>query len=77
MTDCLEEVSQMVGCYYPHPRIQDFFLEIHSRYFYNCTKEEAHMMDAPHGVVLVLTLIPVSIIPILVYLVVWKSKVQD
>ncbi|KAM9336843.1 receptor activity-modifying protein 2 [Symphorus nematophorus] len=76
MTMCLEWLSNMVGCYYPNPDIQDFFLQIHSQYFLNCSKEELLLVDAPHGLVIVLTLIPVSLIPVLVYLVVWKSKVQ-
>lgn len=75
MTECLEGVSYMLGCYYPHPRIQEFFLEIHSHFFYNCTEEETPFVDAPHGLVVALTLIPVSLIPILVYRVVWNSKV--
>lgn len=74
MTFCLEELSVMVDCYYPNPIIQDFFLSIHSYYFHNCSNED---YDAPQGLVMALTLIPVSIIPVLVYLVVWRSKVQD
>ncbi|XP_039990516.1 receptor activity-modifying protein 1-like [Xiphias gladius] len=77
MTSCLENLCQMVDCYYPNPDIQDFFLYIHSYYFHNCTKEDLPFEDAPHELVMALTLIPVSLIPILVYLVVWKSKVQE
>lgn len=77
MTLCLEELSRLLGCYYPSYDIQDFFIQIHSYYFSNCSKEELFLEDAPHGLVVVLTLIPVSLIPILVYLVVWKSKFQD
>ncbi|KAF0025868.1 hypothetical protein F2P81_022749 [Scophthalmus maximus] len=77
MTFCLESASSSLGCYYPNPDTQDFFFFIHSHYFQNCTKEELVFEDAPHWVVMVLTLIPVSLIPVLVYLVVWKSKVQE
>lgn len=73
---CLENLSNMVGCYYPNPHIQDFFLQIHLEYFQNCSKDELLLVDAPHGLVVALTLIPVSLIPGLVYLVVWKNKVQ-
>ncbi|KAM6963566.1 receptor activity-modifying protein 1 [Tautogolabrus adspersus] len=77
MTMCLEQLSNMVGCYYPNPNIQDFFVEIHSFYFLNCSNEDFLLVDAPQGLVIALTLIPVSLIPILVYLVIWKSKVQE
>uniref|UniRef100_UPI0037E787CB receptor activity-modifying protein 1 n=1 Tax=Semicossyphus pulcher TaxID=241346 RepID=UPI0037E787CB len=77
MTVCLEMVSDYLGCYYPNPNIQDFFLKIHSHYFHNCSTEEHLLVDAPQTLVIALTLIPISFIPLLVYLVVWKSKVQE
>ncbi|XP_031171342.1 receptor activity-modifying protein 2-like isoform X3 [Sander lucioperca] len=77
MTVCLERLSNLIGCYYPNPTIQDFFLNIHSKYFLNCSKEEDLLVDAPQGMVIALTLIPVSLIPLLVYVVVWKSNVQE
>lgn len=77
MTICMERLSNLVGCYYPNPNVQEFFLHIHSQYFQNCSEEELQLADAPHGVVVALTLIPVGLIPILVFLVVWKSKVRE
>ncbi|XP_029312264.1 receptor activity-modifying protein 3 [Cottoperca gobio] len=76
MIVCLEHISPLVGCYYPNSNIQEFFHHIHSYYFHNCSMEELSLVDAPHGLVITLTLIPVSLIPVLVYLVVWKSKVR-
>lgn len=78
MSLCLEKLSMMVDCFYPNPEVQDIFLRIHSFYFHNCSQKDVELAgDAPQGLVIVLTLIPVSIIPMLVYLVVWKSKDQD
>ncbi|XP_034563434.1 receptor activity-modifying protein 1-like [Notolabrus celidotus] len=77
MSHCLEKLADLVGCYYPNPNIHDFFIEIHSIYFHNCTNDELLLVDAPHWLVITLTLIPVSLIPVLVYLVVWKSKFQE
>ena len=77
MTLCMEMLSGLLGCYYPNPGVQDFFLHIHSQYFSDCSEEELQLSDAPHSVVVVLTLLPVSLIPIPVFLVVWKSKVRD
>lgn len=74
LTICLEKLCSVIGCFFPNPETQDFFLHIHSVYFQNCRQDEQLLEDAPHGVVVALTLIPVSLIPILVYIVVWKSK---
>ncbi|XP_067345044.1 receptor activity-modifying protein 3-like isoform X1 [Channa argus] len=77
MTNCLEGLCYLLSCYYPNPEIEDVFINIHSSYFKNCTKEELLIDDAPQALVIILTLIPVSLIPAMVYLVVWKSKFQD
>lgn len=78
MALCLEELSYIVHCYYPNPEIQGFFVYMHSLYFHNCTVEEEVLLeDAPYELVVALTLVSVSLIPILIYLVVWNSKVQE
>lgn len=78
MTLCLEKVSKYLGCFFPNPQIQDFFFSIHSEYFHNCTKEEDQdIIDLPEEIMVTLILVPVSLIPILVYMVVCNSKVQE
>lgn len=78
MTLCLEEVSKILGCFYPNPQIQDVFISMHEEYFHNCTKEEVQdIVDPPEEVMVTLILVPVSLIPILVYMVVRNSKVQE
>ncbi|XP_033974755.1 receptor activity-modifying protein 3-like isoform X2 [Trematomus bernacchii] len=78
LTNCLEWLVGLMRCYYPNPTIEEFFLTIHTMYFNNCSVEiPLELEDAPQGVVIALTLIPVSLIPVLVYLVVFKSKVQE
>ncbi|XP_034414818.1 receptor activity-modifying protein 3-like [Cyclopterus lumpus] len=74
---CLELLSDSAGCYYPNPITEDFFLSIHSNYFHNCSKDDLLFEDAPHELVVALTLVPVSLIPVLVYLVVCKSGVKE
>ncbi|XP_017293566.1 uncharacterized protein LOC108248989 [Kryptolebias marmoratus] len=74
LTVCLEILTSQIECYYPNPDTEDFFLDIHSSYFHNCTEEEeAQAEDAPTSLVVALTIIPVSFIPVLVYLSVRKS----
>lgn len=73
LTHCLEKLSEIFGCFYPNSDTQEFFLDVHSLYFHNCSREEFPVEDAPDSVVATLTLIPISIIPLLVYLLVRSS----
>ncbi|CAL1600123.1 unnamed protein product [Knipowitschia caucasica] len=77
LTECLERSSNMVGCFYPNPIVQELFLQIHSHFFANCSRDELQAVDPPGAVVLTLTLIPVALIPALVSVVIWKNQGQD
>ncbi|KAL0984435.1 hypothetical protein UPYG_G00141450 [Umbra pygmaea] len=77
VSSCMEELTMYFSCYYPNQVAHDFFNTIHSQYFQGCLSEEDMFPDAPSDVVLTLTLIPVSLIPIMVFLVVWKNKALD
>ena len=63
----------MLDCFYPNLDTQEFFLNVHSLYFHNCSREEFYEEDAPTGLVVTLTLLPISLIPLLVYLLVWNA----
>ncbi|XP_059892591.1 uncharacterized protein LOC132446354 [Gadus macrocephalus] len=77
LSSCLEELCAALDCYYPNPTVQEFFLLRHATYFLHCPEEGAALPDAPHALVVVLTLGPVSLIPLLVYLVIRKSNGRD
>ncbi|TSL82542.1 Receptor activity-modifying protein 1 [Bagarius yarrelli] len=77
LTHCLETFAGEVRCYYPNAVVQEMFVDVHREYFSSCGTKEEVLQDAPAGVVLVLTLLPVSVIPVLVYMVIWKSSVID
>ncbi|CAL8302001.1 unnamed protein product [Lota lota] len=66
---CMEQLCAVLGCYYPNPSVQDFFLHTHAKFFLHCSEEEDKLPGAPQAVVVALTLGPVTIIPLLVYLV--------
>ena len=73
---CLEQLCFLLGCYCPNPTVQDYFLHTHATYFHHCPEESVALPDAPPALVVVLTLGPVTLIPLLVYLVVRKSNGQ-
>ncbi|XP_016146871.1 uncharacterized protein [Sinocyclocheilus grahami] len=76
LTMCMEVISHMSGCFYPNRVVEQLFVRIHQQYFSLCSNEE-DLLDAPAGVVLVATLLPILLIPFIVYTVVWKSSLRD
>lgn len=73
MTLCLETVTNYLGCSFPNHGIKDIYLKAHSLYFQDCFTEEQLSLDAPAEVVVTLTLIPIGLMVILVFIVVWKT----
>ncbi|XP_039540703.1 receptor activity-modifying protein 1-like isoform X1 [Pimephales promelas] len=76
LTECLEVISSVLGCFYPNRVVEQLFVRIHQQYFSICS-DEGDLSDAPAGVVLVGTLLPILLIPLIVYIVVWKSSLRD
>lgn len=76
LTACLEQLSTLLGCFYPNHVVEQIFITIHQQYFSSCSSEE-DLADAPAGFVLVATLLPILLIPFIVYIVVWKSSLRD
>ncbi|XP_067101146.1 receptor activity-modifying protein 1-like [Osmerus mordax] len=71
---CLETMASYIGCRYPNNGIQELFFKTHTQYFHDCYTEEEVTLEAPKGVVLVLTLAPISLMIVLVFLVACKRK---
>ncbi|XP_073687225.1 receptor activity-modifying protein 1 [Garra rufa] len=76
LTECMELVSSSLRCFYPNRVVEQLFVRIHQQYFILCRNEE-DLSDAPAGVVLVSTLLPIILLSFIVYIVVWKSSLRD
>ncbi|TRY69608.1 hypothetical protein DNTS_032729 [Danionella cerebrum] len=76
LTECMETASALSSCYYPNRVVEQLFVRIHRKFFSSCNNEE-DLADAPAGVVLLATLLPIVLIPFIVYIVVWKSSLKD
>ncbi|XP_049336621.1 receptor activity-modifying protein 1-like isoform X2 [Astyanax mexicanus] len=74
LTYCLEIYAGEARCFYPSPVIHKLFLDVHQQYFSSCSSSEEE--EAPESVVIILTLLPVCIIPIAVYMVIKRSNVK-
>ncbi|KAJ8284422.1 hypothetical protein COCON_G00032720 [Conger conger] len=77
LTLCLEYLTSKLGCFFPNNAVQEALLQVHIQYFHHCHDQEEGFSDAPHYVAVTLTIVPVCLIPILVFLIVCKSKVRE
>ncbi|XP_077172057.1 receptor activity-modifying protein 2 isoform X2 [Paroedura picta] len=74
LTACLEEGAEKLQYGYPNALAESYIVGSHRRYFLNCTLERPLLLDPPENVLLTLILAPICLIPVLVTLVVLKSK---
>ncbi|XP_024120668.1 receptor activity-modifying protein 2 isoform X2 [Oryzias melastigma] len=72
---CTEEMSDCLQIPWPNPLVEDFFVDIHSAYFKECPTEE--FSDPTPATVFALVITPICLIPVMVSLVVLKTKNGD
>uniref|UniRef100_A0A3B3ICH3 Receptor (G protein-coupled) activity modifying protein 2 n=2 Tax=Oryzias latipes TaxID=8090 RepID=A0A3B3ICH3_ORYLA len=72
---CTEEISDCLQIPWPNPLVEQIFVDIHSTYFKECPTEE--FSDPPPATVFALVITPICLIPIMVSLVVLKTKNGD
>lgn len=72
---CTEEISDCLLIPWPNPLVEQTFLDIHSQYFEDCPSEE--LSDPPPAIIFALVITPICLIPVMVSLVVLKTKNGD
>ncbi|XP_070704068.1 receptor activity-modifying protein 2 isoform X2 [Pempheris klunzingeri] len=72
---CTEEISDCLLIPWPNPLVEQTFVNIHSKFFKDCPSEE--LSDPPPVIVFALVITPICLIPIMVSLVVLKTKNGD
>ncbi|XP_061837948.1 receptor activity-modifying protein 2 isoform X2 [Nerophis lumbriciformis] len=72
---CTEEISDCLLIPWPNPLVEQTFVDIHSSFFKNCPMEE--LSDPPPAIVFALVITPILLIPVMVSLVVLKTKNGD
>ncbi|CAN9505497.1 unnamed protein product [Ophioblennius macclurei] len=72
---CTEEMSDCLFIPWPNPLVEEIFVDIHAKFFKDCPSEE--LSDPPPAVVFALVITPICLIPIMVSLVVLKTKNGD
>ncbi|XP_063760140.1 receptor activity-modifying protein 2 isoform X2 [Eleginops maclovinus] len=72
---CTEEISDCLLIPWPNQLVEQTFVNIHSRFFKDCPSEA--LSDPPPVIVLALVITPICLIPLMVSLVVLKTKNGD
>ncbi|XP_076609717.1 receptor activity-modifying protein 2 [Chaetodon auriga] len=72
---CTEMISDCLLIPWPNPLVEQTFVDIHSRFFKDCPTEE--LSDPPPVIVFALVITPICLIPVMVSLVVLKTKNGD
>lgn len=72
---CTEEISDCLLIPWPNPLVEQTFVDIHFMFFKDCPTEE--LSDPPPVIVFALVITPICLIPVMVSLVVLKTKNGD
>lgn len=72
---CTEDVFDCFSVPWPNHFVEKKFVEIHTRFFKDCPTEE--LSDPPPAIVFALVITPICLIPVMVSLVVLKTKNGD
>ncbi|CAJ1076152.1 receptor activity-modifying protein 2 isoform X2 [Xyrichtys novacula] len=72
---CTEEISDCLLIPWPNPLVEQTFVDIHSTFFKDCPTEE--LSDPPPAIIFALVITPICLIPVMVSLVVLKTKNGD
>ncbi|XP_054616221.1 receptor activity-modifying protein 2 isoform X2 [Dunckerocampus dactyliophorus] len=72
---CTEKISDCLLIPWPSPLVERMFVDIHSSFFKECPMEE--LSDPPPAIVFALVITPILLIPVMVSLVVLKTKNGD
>uniref|UniRef100_A0A665VIC0 Receptor (G protein-coupled) activity modifying protein 2 n=1 Tax=Echeneis naucrates TaxID=173247 RepID=A0A665VIC0_ECHNA len=75
LSNCTENISDCLRIPWPNPLVERTFVEIHSRFFKDCPSEE--LTDPPPAIIFALVITPICLIPVMVSLVVFKTKNGD
>lgn len=74
-TMCTEAIAECLLIPWPNRMVENEFVNIHSRFFRDCPNEA--LSDPPPSIVFALVMTPICLIPIMVVLVVLKTKNGD
>ncbi|XP_057673170.1 receptor activity-modifying protein 2 isoform X2 [Corythoichthys intestinalis] len=75
LSHCTENISDCLSIPWPNTLVEQTFVDIHQRFFKDCPMEE--LSDPAPPIVFALVITPILLIPVMVSLVVLKTKNGD
>uniref|UniRef100_A0A8C5KK32 Receptor activity-modifying protein 1 n=2 Tax=Jaculus jaculus TaxID=51337 RepID=A0A8C5KK32_JACJA len=77
VTDCTKHVARKIGCFWPNPEVDKFFISIHHHYFKNCPISGRAVQEPPNVVLCPFIMLPITVTVVATAMVVWRSKRAD
>ncbi|KAK7813388.1 hypothetical protein U0070_007957 [Myodes glareolus] len=74
LTFCTKYVADNIGCFWPNPEVDKFFITIHHLYFSQCPVSGRALQDPPNSILCPFIMLPITVTLLMTALVVWRSK---
>lgn len=74
LTNCTEQVTKHLGCFWPNAEVDKFFVAVHQHYFRSCPVSGRTVHDPPSSVLCPFIVLPTVVTLLMTALVVWRSK---
>ncbi|XP_021054410.1 receptor activity-modifying protein 1 isoform X1 [Mus pahari] len=74
LTYCTKHVAHKIGCFWPNPEVDRFFIAVHHQYFSKCPISGRALRDPPSSILCPFIVLPITVTLLMTALVVWRSK---
>ncbi|CAH6791925.1 Ramp1 [Phodopus roborovskii] len=74
LTYCTKHLANKIGCFWPNPEVDKFFIAVHHHYFSKCPVSGRALRDPPNSVLCPFIMLPITVTLLMTALVVWRSK---
>eukprot|EP00062_Callorhinchus_milii_P026667 gi/632989054/ref/XP_007883440.1/ PREDICTED: receptor activity-modifying protein 1-like [Callorhinchus milii] len=74
LTNCTFLIAIKLGCFWPNPPVDRFFVNVHKEYFANCSQSGRSLSDPSNHILGPFIVLPVMVTLLITALVVWRSK---
>ncbi|XP_006866881.1 PREDICTED: receptor activity-modifying protein 1 [Chrysochloris asiatica] len=77
LTNCTEQVANLLKCFWPNAEVNRFFVTIHQRYFSSCPVSGRAVQDPPNSILYPFIVVPILVTLLVTMLVVWQNKHRE
>lgn len=77
LSNCTQLVAAHLGCAWPGPIVDRFFVAVHRFYFQDCPVSGRAVQDPPSSILCSFIAVPILVTLLMTLLVVWRSKCPE